>query len=283
MKVFGIDVSKWQGNFDFEKAKSEGVKFAILRGAYTSPSIRLNGGKDLKFDEYYQNAKEQGLNVGVYQYSMAQTVAQAKKEAEFLYEHVLKGKQFELPIYIDVEDAVQMNLGKRNLTNIIKAWCEYLESKNYFVGVYSTKFWFKNYMYDNELLRYTHWIAQWTSACTYEHTNVLGMWQFGGETNLIRSNKIAGVVCDQDYMFQDFPTMIKTRKLNGFDKTIATEIKPKIKVGDLVNISKDAVYYNGKAIPSWVKSKKWYVKSILGKRAVIDKDENKSYSIFINI
>ena len=39
---FGIDVPKWQGNFDFAKAKSEGLKFAILRGAYSTS-------KDVKF------------------------------------------------------------------------------------------------------------------------------------------------------------------------------------------------------------------------------------------
>ena len=49
-KIFGIDVSKWQGNFDFKKAMSEGVKFAILRGAYSC-------GKDSKFDSYYNTCK----------------------------------------------------------------------------------------------------------------------------------------------------------------------------------------------------------------------------------
>ena len=47
----------------------------------------------------------------------------------------------------------------------------------------------------------------------------MGFWQFGGETNLIRSNKMAGVVCDQNYMYKDFPSLIKENGLNGFEKT----------------------------------------------------------------
>lgn len=33
MRIFGIDVSEWQGNFDFEAARAEGVRFAVIRGA----------------------------------------------------------------------------------------------------------------------------------------------------------------------------------------------------------------------------------------------------------
>ena len=51
------------------------------------------------------------------------------------------------------------------------------------------------------------------------------MWQFGGETNAIRTNKVAGVVCDQNYMLVDYPSKIKAAGLNGFKKT-ATEEKP---------------------------------------------------------
>lgn len=226
MKEFGIDVSKWQGNFDFAKAKKEGATFAILRGAYAAPYC--DGGKDTKFDEYYKNAKAAGLNVGVYQYSMAQTVAQAKQEAEYLYNNIVKGRQFELPIYIDVEDATQKALGKRLLTDIVITWCEYLEGKKCFVGIYASKSFFDSYLYDAELVHYSHWVAQWADACTYQPSNILGMWQFGGETNTIRTSKVAGVTCDQDYMLRDFPSIIKHNGENGYKKanTKPTTSKP---------------------------------------------------------
>lgn len=47
-----------------------------------------------------------------------------------------------------------------------------------------------------------------------------------------------------------------------------------IKKGDLVSIKSGATYYNGVAIPSWVMSQKWYVLEVIGKRAVIDKNQS---------
>ena len=85
MKIFGIDVSKWQGNFNFAKAKDEGVEFVILRGAYST-------GKDTKFEQYYSACKALNIPVGVYHYSMAKTVTEARTEANFLINNVLKGK-----------------------------------------------------------------------------------------------------------------------------------------------------------------------------------------------
>lgn len=214
MAKFGIDVSKWQGEFNFSKAKNEDkVEFVVLRGAYAQT-------KDKKFDEYYAKCKGLGLPVGVYHYSMATTVAGAKAEAKFLCENVLKGKQFELPIYMDVEDKVQLAVGKSALTEIVKAWCKYLEDEGYYVGIYASKWTFQGEVDDSQLKKYTHWIAQWSKNCTY--SGDIDMWQFGGETNSLRTNLIAGQVVDQDYMYKDFPSIIKAKGLNGFGKTTTT-------------------------------------------------------------
>lgn len=216
-KKFGIDVSKWQGDFNFSKAKSnDGVEFVILRGAYSVY-------KDTRFENYYSKCKSLNLPVGVYHYSMATSVAEAEKEAEFLYTKVLKGKQFELPIYIDVEDSTQLALSKDALTKIVLAWCEYLEKKGYFVGIYASLWTFQGELNDKALEKYTHWIAQWSKECTY--TGEYGMWQFGGEKNVLRSNQITGQTVDQDYMYKDFPSIIKKAKLNGFGNT-TTPVKP---------------------------------------------------------
>lgn len=224
MRKFGIDVSKWQGaNFDFARAKNhDKVEFVILRGAYSCPKVKSNGGKDTQFENYYKKCKALGLPVGIYQYSMATTVEQAKQEAKFLYDNILKGKQYELPIYMDVEDNVQLALSKQALTDIVKAWCEYLESKGYWVGIYAGKYTFRDQLDDNQLKRYTHWVAMWGKECTYEDKSVLGMWQFGGETNVLRTTQVAGQTVDQNFMLVDFPTLIKKNKLNGFGKAQTT-------------------------------------------------------------
>lgn len=257
MAKFGIDVSKWQGkNFDFARAKREdNIEFVIIRGACALY-------KDPQFESFYAKCKSLNLPVGVYHYSMATTVDGARKEAEFLYNNVLKGKQFDLPIYIDVEDKVQLALSKRLLTDIVKTWCDYLENKKYFVGIYAGKYQFRDNLIDSELKKYTHWIPMWGNSCTYEDKSVLGMWQFGGETNKLRSNKIAGVVTDQNYMYVNFPAVIRTSKLNGFG-TVVQNTQPKVEfqVGDVVKLENNAIYHNGKNVPGWVKKLPLYIRS----------------------
>ena len=230
MKVFGIDVSKWNGDFDFMKAKSEGVKFAILRGAYACS-------KDIKFEAYYAACKGLQIPVGVYHYSMANNATEARAEANFLIQNVLKGKQFEYPIYMDVEDKTQAALGKDKLTEIITAFCDTVEKAGYYVGIYSSTSFFQSYTHLSKLERFDKWVAHWAKSCSYKGD--YGMWQFGGETNVIRSNKVAGVVCDQDYALKDYPKIIKDKGLNGYGKTA---VKPPVKpVKSLAEIAKEVI------------------------------------------
>lgn len=209
MKQFGIDISHWQGSFDFALAKKEGVTFAIIKGGGGDDGLYV----DNRFSENYAKAKAQGLNVGCYWFSKALTVSQAQQEADYFYEHCCKGKQFELPVFIDVENKAQLALGKRALTDVVLSWLEKIEGHGMYAGVYSFRAAFSTYLYDSELRGVPHWVASWTKTCSYQP---LDIWQFGGETNLLRSNKVAGVVCDQDYMLVDYPTQIKAAGKNGF-------------------------------------------------------------------
>lgn len=250
MKTFGIDVSTHQGNFNFEKAMKEGVEFAILRAGVTG---LLSKGKDAKFERNYKICKELGLPVGAYYYSKFTTVAKAKEEANYFLK-LLKGKQFEYPVYLDIESDKQKKVSKRVLTDGVKAFCEVLEKAGYYVGIYSFKSFIEDYLYDNELDAYDHWIAQWSTKCSY--TKKYGMWQFGGESNYIRINKIAGVVCDQDYAYKDYPTIIKKNYLNGYKKettkTVKYYKKCAIKNGSIVDTLKsigvDSSFANRKKI-----------------------------------
>ena len=216
MSKFGIDISVWQSGFNFDKAVSEGVEFVILRGAY-------HMSKDKCFEDFYKECQKRQLPVGVYHYSMAKTVASAKEEAKFLIENVLKGKKFDYPIYMDVEDKVQRALGKKLLTEIIIAFCETLEDAGYYVGIYSTASFLKSYTYSDQLECYDKWIAQWAKKCSY--TGHYGLWQFGGETNVLRSNKVAGVTCDQDYAYKDYPAIMESLGLNGYGQPSKVVLK----------------------------------------------------------
>lgn len=207
-KLFGIDISVWQRDINLAQAKAEGVNFTIIRGAYGNK-------KDTAFETLYQRAKSNGLGVGVYWWTRAVNEAQAREEAQILIDNVLRGKQFEYPIYIDVEDSLLQNLGKAKVDAIITSALTTLEKAGYYAGFYMNRNWYNNYCNGSSLAkRFTCWLAQWSSA----EPSGFPMWQFGGETNYIRTNKIAGVTCDQDYCYVDFPSIIKNGGFNGYGK-----------------------------------------------------------------
>lgn len=215
-KVFGIDISHWQSNMNLNKAKSEGVQFAIIRGMY-------GNAKDVSFEDLYTKAKNSGLGVGAYQWGRASNVAQAREEAQLFVNYCLKGKQFEYPIYYDVEDSILIKLSVEELTNVIDAWCEVIEANGYFAGIYMNQSCFNNEVKGNKLAKkYSQWRAFWT---TENKKPVCQMWQFGGESNYVRTNVVAGMVCDQDYAYEDFPTIMKTNGLNGFGKSTPSTTK----------------------------------------------------------
>lgn len=212
MKKFGIDISTWQGDFDFDKAVAEGVEFVIIRGGGGDDGLYV----DRRFAANYEKAKAHGLPVGSYWYSRALSEEDARREAAYYYENVLSGRQFELPVFMDVEDKAMLALGRRKLTDVVKAWCAALEEKGMVAGLYSSRSCLEAYLYDDELHAYPHWVASWTRTCSYTPRDCFGVWQFGGETNLIRSNRVAGVVCDQDYLLIDYPSQIRQAGKNGF-------------------------------------------------------------------
>ena len=211
----GIDISIWQRDFDMSAAHDEGFSVVVIKGGGTL----ANGYHytDPWFESNYKKAKSLGMNVGAYFYSRALTEDNAIAEAKYFYDYVLKGKQFDLPVYMDVEETSQKALGRQQLTAVIHAFCQTLEGLGCWVGIYASLGLFKYNVFDEELQRYAHWIACWATACVYDG-DCFGMWQYGGETNYIRSNQVAGKTVDQNYLLEDYPSEIKARGLNGYPK-----------------------------------------------------------------
>lgn len=211
-KIFGIDISTWQKNYPYSSATKEGVKFVILRAGASRR-------KDNMFETHYKNARKQGWGIGAYWYTYATTVSEAKIEIkEFL--KAIKGKKFEYPIYLDIEDASIRGAGKTTLNNIVKEYGNAIEKAGYYFGVYTNYDWYANKISGPTLnKKYDWWIASWTAT---KPSNVnAGLWQFGGSSNQLRSPKIAGVVTDQDYAYKDYPSIMKKLGKNGYKKEIA--------------------------------------------------------------
>ena len=241
IKVWGIDVSKYNHPIDWKKVKNAGVKFAILRVGFASTSNRHNLYLDPYFEEFYRGAKEVGMPVGVYFYSRWNSIQTARREAEFIL-NAIKGKQFEYPIWLDVEDITTLNSTSRSaLTRAVVTCLEEIKKAGYYVGIYSGKYILRDKLDDEDLKQYDHWIAQYATRSTYT-TYKISMWQFGGEVNFLTSKKIPGIgsnVADQNYCYKDYPTIIKSSGLNGFEKNyLRVELPFYIKTLGKVNIRK---------------------------------------------
>ena len=159
MKVTAIDVSYCQTGVDYNKVKNSGIDAVIIRAGFGKETYQ----KDSEFETHYRNAKKAGLAVGVYWYSYAYSVAEAKQEAKVCLA-CIKGKTLELPVYYDLEESGQTRLGMSALTNIAIAFCDAIKSGGYRAGVYSNLNWLNNHL-DYEKLRskYSIWLAQWSS------------------------------------------------------------------------------------------------------------------------
>lgn len=199
--ILGIDVSEYQGNINWSHVKADGVKFAILRAGI---SHRV----DNQFANNYAGCKSNGVPVGAYWYSKATTVTDAKQEAQdFLA--ALKGKTFEYPVYMDLEEQSQFALGKEKCSELVDAFLTVLEQAGYFVGLYCSTYYLTNYITDSIRKCYAVWVAQYNDSCTYSGN--YGIWQSGVGT-------IYGIDgdCDIDHGYIDYSTIIKQAGLNGF-------------------------------------------------------------------
>ncbi len=211
-KIFskGIDLSEHQGSVDFNKLKASGVDFVLLRAGYGSAN-KYPHQYDAKFEEYYKKAKAAGLGVGAYWYSYAENADMAGDEAASFIT-VLKGKQFDYPVYIDLEeDNIAHLLGKAAYSSIAAKILSTVESNGYWVGIYASLYYLTSCLDMAKLSRYAVWCAQWNDVCEYENA---GIWQYTNEHSV---NGIAGKV-DADYAYYDYPTQIKAKGLNGYKK-----------------------------------------------------------------
>lgn len=187
-----IDISAWQGNVSvdaFKKAKADGVTGVILRSSYTTQkSFTLN--RDKVFENNIKNAKKAGLPVGVYHYSQAITVDEAKKEANYVVS-IIKGMKLELPVAFDWEFGGRLNAsrakknGKAKNKQICDAFCNIIKKAGFEPMVYANLSTLNGYIQEDIYKYWKIWVAQYHSTCQYKHPRYL--WQYTS------SGKVAGL------------------------------------------------------------------------------------------
>lgn len=168
----GIDVSKWNGDIDWAKAKAAGVEYAIIRCGY--------GSNLTKYDDTYWKTNADactklGIPFGTYIYSYADSLDDAVSEAEHVL-RLIKGYNLDYPVYYDLEDdCITENLTKSEIAQLAETFCSIIEDAGYEVGIYANTYWFTSILTDPVFDKWDRWVAQYNTNCTYAGNYT--MWQ----------------------------------------------------------------------------------------------------------
>lgn len=212
MRKTGVDVSRYNGRPNWSVAKANGVNFAILRAVSGASGVYI----DPTFEYNYSECKKAGVPVGLY----VASYLNVDKEIA-VTERVIRGKQFEYPIYYDVEDFsfTGRTRSKQSATYAAVKFCRHFEKLGYYVGIYSNKYFIDQWLDRSQIKNFDIWIADWRKGVNYSKS--YGMHQFTnrGRFTGIPSTGEGGV--DTNYAYMDYPSIIKKNGLNGYPKQAA--------------------------------------------------------------
>lgn len=205
MQKFGIDVSRWQGDFDFEYAHNEqGIEFAILKAGGADDGFY----QDRKFERNYSECERISLDKGAYFYGNAFNREDAEKEADYFLS-LVSGKTFEYPLWYDVESEM---LSAKNLTERILIFLDRVKAAGYQTGLYTSESPMNSLIDIKTVSSAGHylWTARYSQTPpVLNHGIQTDLWQFGGSVNYLTAPKIAGQLCDQNYCYTDFSAKSK--------------------------------------------------------------------------
>ena len=180
----GIDVSKWNGEIDWDKVKAAGVEFAIVRAGYRGSKTGALV-EDPYFRTNMKGAAASGIPVGVYFFTQAVNEVEAVEEASAVIE-LVREYELEFPIFIDTEGAGGngradgLDIASRTL--VCEAFCRTIENAGYVAGVYASHWWYLNMVNVEPLEKYFIWLAEYKSETRYARK--YGMWQYTSKGNI---------------------------------------------------------------------------------------------------
>ncbi len=221
--INGIDISAWQGTIDWEAVKADGVEFALIRVAYRGYGSAGTLSTDTMYKTNIQGALDAGLDVGVYIYSQAITVAEAKEEANYIL-NLIGDYSINLPVIMDFEYAAtgvgrlyNAYLSVSEATKICKAFCAQVESKNYTAMVYANKSMLSSSLTASSIASlYPIWLAQYPSydsSTGSKHASYTGTYSYWQYTS---SGSVSGISGNVD---MDFRYIKKPDTVTGLDST----------------------------------------------------------------
>ncbi|HAJ98103.1 MAG TPA: hypothetical protein DCO72_10260 [Ruminococcus sp.] len=225
MKLDCIDVSRYQKSINWDAVAADGVQQAIIRMGYRGYGNEGTLVTDQYFRTNLEEATRVGLDVGLYFYTQATTVAEAIEEANFVLDG-LNGYPLSLPIYYDIEkvEGATGRMDKANLTTeqrtqLCEAFCSTIEAAGYRAGVYANKSWLTNYLYADRLsAKYSIWLAHYTTSTSY--SGDYDVWQFTA------SGSVAGITggVDRSVCYSRKVNIIPdTLTLSGADAFVSPE------------------------------------------------------------
>lgn len=177
-RSFGIDVSKWNKEIDWEAVKAAGVDFAIIRCGYRG-SVTGTLVEDPYFYQNIQGARAAGVKVGLYFFTQAVNAVEAVEEASMVL-CLNNGLPLDYPIFIDTEGAGGNGradgLDVNTRTEVCDAFCETIESAGYRAGIYASRNWYYNKLDMTKLDSNVIWLAEYREYPQYE--GKYQMWQY---------------------------------------------------------------------------------------------------------
>lgn len=182
---FGIDVSSYQGDIDWQLVKEDNVEFAFLRIGYRGYGEEGKICPDETFVDNYTAAHDAGIDLGVYFFSQAINVEEAVEEANYVLS-LLEGRTLEYPIVFDWEtvqtgDSEDIprteDVKPQTLTLSAIAFCETIKDAGYDAMIYTNKK-LATIKYDlRQLQDYPIWLAYYDTELNYCYD--FDIWQYG--------------------------------------------------------------------------------------------------------
>lgn len=179
----GIDVSKHQGEINWEQVAASGIEFAIIRVAYRGYGEAGTLVEDPYARANLEGAAAAGLDVGVYIFSQALSEEEALEEAEFLLAIIEEYREIiTLPVVFDWErvnregSRTQGFEDDRLLTDCTLAFCKRIEEAGYQPMVYFNTFHARNLLHLSEVKQYPFWLALYSDRMRYPYK--VDVWQY---------------------------------------------------------------------------------------------------------